>query len=580
MLSRACLTLALLHTLARGAPTTQDWSLFNQTLNGRLRSLTPLALPCFAEYNGKPVRSQEGECAEIQENYTTAAYRVDQPAAYVFTQVEACNAHANQQCLLDPTNPEDPLAFTNTSCNQGAVPSYYIQIQDSSDVGAAFSFASSTNATLAIKNSGHDYNGRSSGPGALALWTRKLQNLTYHASFIPSGCSNQAGTAAITTGAGVNFDQVYAFADANNSTFLGGSGPTVGASGGWVMNGGHSVLSRAYGLGADRVLEFQIVTPDGVSRTANSCQNEDLFWALRGGGGGTFGVVLSATHRVEPVVPLAVSFASLPTNSSAEIQGGVLDIIVNNTVKWASEGWGGFQSATVGVLASPLLSLSQAQSSMAELVNYTQAHGGTSVVEYLPSWYAFYSKYVTSDPEPVGEPLFNHNWLIPTQLFNSTAGRGQIRAYMDWMSSNGLPPQILATTPYLYSGAGSAKAAAYAYGPANATSMTPAWRTSAMELVTTAGWAWNASVAERQQFAKLLVQASDKAAQLAPGSGAYANEAHPWVKSWQDAFWGENYARLAQLKEKWDPKRLLGCLHCVGSTDDEVIGGECLGNLI
>lgn len=63
--------------------------------------------------------------------------------------------------------------------------------------------------------------------------------------------------------------------------------------------GGHSVLSPVYGLGVDRVLQYKIVTPDGQLRTANECQNSDLFWALRGGGGGTFGVVLEATHKAE-----------------------------------------------------------------------------------------------------------------------------------------------------------------------------------------------------------------------------------------------------------------------------------------
>lgn len=65
-------------------------------------------------------------------------------------------------------------------------------------------------------------------------------------------------------------------------------------------------MSPVYGLGVDRVLEIDIVTPDGQVRTANSCQNSDLFWALRGGGGSTFGVVLKATYKVEEQVALQV----------------------------------------------------------------------------------------------------------------------------------------------------------------------------------------------------------------------------------------------------------------------------------
>lgn len=73
-----------------------------------------------------------------------------------------------------------------------------------------------------------------------------------------------------------------------------------------MQGGGHSILSPNFGLGIDRVVEFKVVTPDGQYRVANECQNEDLFWALRGGGGGTFGVVLETTQKVEPAMALQV----------------------------------------------------------------------------------------------------------------------------------------------------------------------------------------------------------------------------------------------------------------------------------
>jgi len=119
------------------------------------------------------------------------------------------------------------------------------------------------------------------------------------------------------------FSQLYDFAEANGITIVGGTDRTVGAAGGWVQvrallspygvpeltekscsrivqGGGHSLLSNTLGLGADRALQFKVVTPDGQYLTANACQNQDLFFALRGGGGGTFGVVMEMTTRVEP----------------------------------------------------------------------------------------------------------------------------------------------------------------------------------------------------------------------------------------------------------------------------------------
>jgi hypothetical protein len=108
---------------------------------------------------------------------------------------------------------------------------------------------------------------------------------------------------------------------------IGGYHQTIGASGGWVQGGGHSVLSPVYGLGVDRVVseagwsqpcslidsssvdaqvQFKVVTPDGEYRVANECHNKDLFWALRGGGGSTWGVVLESSHKVEPKFQLQV----------------------------------------------------------------------------------------------------------------------------------------------------------------------------------------------------------------------------------------------------------------------------------
>lgn len=599
-------TLVLAASVRHTHPSREDWTGLNKTLGGRLQPVTPLARPCFARLNGAAVASQPELCAVVQAQYTTPAYRVDQIAAYQETQSEACPAAgAAQQCLLDPSqlttsNPLGQVGVNQTSlsCNQGALPAYTVPVGTADDVKRALAFASRTRATISIKNSGHDYNGRSSGPGSLGLWTRQLQDLSYEPAFVPEGCDSAGeqgaaagGTstpdrpvAAITMGAGVNFDQVYAFAHRHNVTYLGGSGPTVGASGAWLMAGGHGILSRAYGLGVDRVLQFRVVTADGVVRVANACQNQDLFWALRGGGGATFGVVLESTSRVEPEqVGLAVAAVSLPADAPLPVQAEWQDLLVNSTLQWAAEGWGGFQGVGVSLVATPLLSLADAQSSMETLVSFAQAHGGAATVEALPDFYALYTKYILPAAQPGGSATLSHNWMIPSRAYATEAGRKELRDHMDWLASVGLAPGFLVTTPYLYSGTGSAKAKAYAYGPPDATSTTPAWRSSAAMLNTGAGWAYNASTEDKQAVARLLAEASRRAQRLWPDGGAYVNEAHPWVDDWQSAFWGRNYARLAQLKRRFDAGGLLGCWHCVASESGgnaDVVGGSCLGRLI
>jgi FAD/FMN-containing dehydrogenase len=81
--------------------------------------------------------------------------------------------------------------------------------------------------------------------------------------------------------AGEQFRDIYGFAAAHNVTAIGGGDPNVGIAG-WVMGGGHGPLTAKYGLGADQVIEMDVVTADGKLRTVNESNDVDLFWALRG----------------------------------------------------------------------------------------------------------------------------------------------------------------------------------------------------------------------------------------------------------------------------------------------------------
>ena len=72
---------------------------------------------------------------------------------------------------------------------------------------------------------------------------------------------------------------------------------SVGAAGGYLQGGGHSPMSPMFGLTVDNVLEIDVVLANGTLLTTNACTNPDLFWALRGGGGGTFGVVTRAVYK-------------------------------------------------------------------------------------------------------------------------------------------------------------------------------------------------------------------------------------------------------------------------------------------
>jgi FAD/FMN-containing dehydrogenase len=161
----------------------------------------------------------------------------------------------------------------------------------------------------------------------------------------------------VTVAAGHDLNDVYQFADANNVTVVGGSALSVHPTGGWLTGGGHSALTPTMGLGVDNALQIRAVLPNGMLLvnmpgptnlpgtyvTANRCQHQDLFFALRGGGGNAFGVLMEATHRAHPKVSIQVAFVAF-TAATQTAFNNFVKLLAQNANTWGSEGWGGYIS--------------------------------------------------------------------------------------------------------------------------------------------------------------------------------------------------------------------------------------------
>ena len=400
----------------------------------------------------------------------------------------------------------------------------------------------------------------------MALWVRHLDDISHDPDFIPEGCSEAfSAQASVTVGAGVNTDEVLQYANSHNFTYIGAYADVVGASGGWVQGGGQSVLSPVYGLAADRVIQYKVVTPDGVLRTANTCQNQELFWALRGGGGGTFGVVLESTHRVEKLFSMTVAVISF--NSSNASYTPFMDIVINATTKWAREGWGGHINPGSLINVTPLLSIDQANDSLKNVTEYALSQNGSVLIESL-TFYEFYQQYCESPPTPIGSANMISTRLIPSSIFETASGRAKMLSFLNSYAEKGFYGYIIPNGPVLYP---------YLSG---STSTTPAWRNSYWELgLRPPQWMWNSTVDERIKTVKIMANLTKSLEDLTPGSGTHFNEADPWTTDWQQAFWGENYERLLKIKHMYDPDRLLNCWRCVGFEENDA-GFDCYRDLL
>jgi FAD/FMN-containing dehydrogenase len=213
---------------------------------------------------------------------------------------------ANQSC--------DPFTAKSVPCTLGNYVRYAVDVKTSSDVVAAVQFAAQHNIRFVIRNTGHDYLGRSTGAGALSVWTHHLKDI----SFQNWNDANYKGP-AVTVGAGVQGFEIMAAARDRGLVVVGGECPTVGIAGGYTQGGGHSALSTNFGLAADNALQFTVVTAAGKLLTASQTQNSDLYWALSGGGGGNYAVVLSATYKAHPDTYVGgATLAFLSSNNPTE----------------------------------------------------------------------------------------------------------------------------------------------------------------------------------------------------------------------------------------------------------------------
>jgi hypothetical protein len=208
--------------------------------------------------------------------------------------------------LLRPGDPgfEDARKLFNP-LNDDHIPVAVAQCESTSDVSEAVR-AAANRVPLAARSGGHSYVGYSVPHGGLALDLRRM-----------SAVEVQADGAA-TIGAGAPLREVYSRVAQANRCLPAGSCFTVGIAG-VTLGGGIGVLQRRFGLTCDHLVAAEMITADGRALTASAARTPDLFWALRGGGGGNFGIVTQFTFATDPAPALTVFVVGFPPGKVPEV---------------------------------------------------------------------------------------------------------------------------------------------------------------------------------------------------------------------------------------------------------------------
>lgn len=248
-----------------GWPSPEMWQRLNQEVEGRLTGVESPWERCRRA-------GQSAECRELFLRLKNPYFIGDDPA------------HTQTLGWVDAWTSE-PSAFVITA-------------EKTRDVVAGVNFARQNNLRLVVKGGGHSYKGTSNAPDSLLIWTRRMNEIVLHEAFVAQGCAGiHQPQPAVTTGAGAIWAQAYHAVSVRAGRYVQGGGCTTVGVAGLIQSGGFGSFSKCYGLASAGLLEAEIVTADGEVRIANACTNPDLFWALKGGGGGTFGVVTKVTLR-------------------------------------------------------------------------------------------------------------------------------------------------------------------------------------------------------------------------------------------------------------------------------------------
>jgi FAD/FMN-containing dehydrogenase len=546
-------------------PKPDSWRKLNDAVDGNLLPVQPLFRSCTTN-------EKSAACQDVLGNIGNPFYVGDQPAG---TQISG---------WLDAWTPQPSV--------------YAIRARKATDIAAAVNFARGNNLRLAVKGTGHSYQGTSSAPDSLLIWTRAMNGVTLHENFVPQGCRGRiAPVTAVTAEAGAVWIDLYHAVTGGAGRYVQGGGCADTGVAGLVQSGGFGSFSKGFGTAAAGLLEAEIVTADGATRIVNACTNADLFWAIKGGGGGTWGVVTRLTLRTHD---LPQHFGAAWGTVKAKSDDAFTKLIARFVEFYAANLFNPHWGEQIAVAPDNTLKISMVSQGIAK-------------DEAKQLWAPFFDwvraasrDYAIADELGAGATDARHWWDIagnPSMIPDRRAGapswhgcwkgdQDQVGAFLHGYDSIWLPAFLLgpdrrpALAAALFAGSrfkkvglhfnkGLAGAPQDVVESARGTATNPQVCYAFALAIIADGEApaypgephVSVDVAAARKDAHAIDLATAELRKVAPGGGSYVSESNYFSPAWKQAFWGVNYRRLYLTKQKYDPQGFFIVHHGVGSED-------------
>lgn len=477
---------------------------------------------------------------------------------------------------------------------------YAVAAETAADVAAAVNFARDNKLRIAIKGGGHSYFGNSAAPDSLLIWTRRMNRIEMHDAFVGQGCEGKAAAKpAVSVGAGCLWMHVYQAVMARGGRYVQGGGcATVGVAG-LVQSGGFGSFSKKFGTAAGSLLEAEIVTADGRVQIANACTNPELFWGLKGGGGGSLGVVTRLTLETHDLpAALGGCFMTIRAASDIAFRRLIRRLVAFYAESLLNPNWGEKISIrpnrTIEIfMVSQGLGEAQMRATWKPFLDWLKTMpdmslAGEPQILAMPGRQLFDPDVqkkiglVIADDRPGASPD-NVFWVGD----QSETGQFMHAYHSAWMPVSLLKErnqERLSETLYkaarhssinLHCNKGLAGAPPEAITRAENTAMNPlALDAFALLIVASHGDPQYPGIKGREpdlKLARTRARAVDAAIaeiyRLVPkaSAGAYVSESNYFDPDWQRSYWGTNYPRLLKVKETYDPEGLFFVHNGVGS---------------